>query len=448
MNKQLVFMVGLVLVGTLGSVTVTPFCGVAVYHLFAVLRPHYLWKWSLPPDVSWSFYVAIAAIAGTAMQLLGMLGRPAEDERDPSTRRFYPAHICFTLFFLWLGVTYLTAQTRDAVTADGRTLAEIMTDYVKYFLMFWVTALVARSARQVWILYVLTGLAIGYIAYEVNFLYLTSGYLGVGKDGYGGYDNNGAGLFFALGLPICFFLWEGMQRWWRWLFLALVPCLLHAVLMSYSRGAMLSLLIATPLFFFRSRRKLPFAIAGLALALLVPILAGQQIRERFSTISEYERDDSANSRFASWSAAFRIARDHPVFGVGVRNSPLLSHLYGADQEGRVIHNQYLQVAADNGFIGIGLYLALIVTSWRGVRQAQRRLAGRDDAEARQVCAMAAGLEGALAIFCVAALFLSLEAFEVQYLLFLLAAQLPIVAARLEARAVPVSESAALTPVLV
>ena len=61
----------------------------------------------------------------------------------------------------------------------------------------------ARSAagtlRQLWILLVLTASLLGYIAYEVNFLYLAYHYLGIWRSGYGGLDNNGAGLMLAMG---------------------------------------------------------------------------------------------------------------------------------------------------------------------------------------------------------------------------------------------------------
>jgi hypothetical protein len=190
--KQLLFMAGLTLFGAVGSFSITPFCGVAVYHFFAVLRPQYLWKWSLPPGISWSYYVALAAIAATVLQMLGALPRPAEPE-GPSARRFYSPHIWFALFFLWLGISYVMATQQDMVLANGKTLADVMEEYVKYFVMFWVTALVARSVRQVWALFILTGLAIGYVAYEVNFLYLASGYLGVRRDGYGVTTTTGPG---------------------------------------------------------------------------------------------------------------------------------------------------------------------------------------------------------------------------------------------------------------
>ena len=45
--KQLLFMAAMTLAGTIG-VVYRPFWGVAVYYLFATLRPQYLWQWVLP----------------------------------------------------------------------------------------------------------------------------------------------------------------------------------------------------------------------------------------------------------------------------------------------------------------------------------------------------------------------------------------------------------------
>src|SRR5208282_4025941 len=62
MTKQLLVMVALTLLGTVGVFVLDPFYGVAIYYLYAVLRPQYIWEWSLPTNVTWSFYVAICAI--------------------------------------------------------------------------------------------------------------------------------------------------------------------------------------------------------------------------------------------------------------------------------------------------------------------------------------------------------------------------------------------------
>jgi O-antigen ligase len=95
-------------------------------------------------------------------------------------------------------------------------------------------------------------------------------------------------------------------------------------------------------------------------------------------------------------------------------------------EGRTIHNQYLQVFADNGFPGGILYVTILAFTWFGLRRVMRVTRLCDTQEQREAYASACAIEGALVVFCTGALFLSCEAFECQYILILLGAQLPVV----------------------
>lgn len=187
---------------------------------------------------------------------------------------------------------------------------------------------------------------------------------------------------------------------------------------------MVSLLAMSPLLALRSRNRLVLCMFGLLLGLvMIPVMAGPEIRARFLTLSTYEADESANSRWGSWEAALRIAGDYPVFGVGIRNANLLSHQYGADHEGRTIHSNYLQVAADNGFIGLGLLLLMLGSAWLSACRVRSAVEDRDDPDARRIAAIASGVECSLCVFCVGSAFLSLEVFELPYLLVFLAVQL-------------------------
>jgi hypothetical protein len=130
-----------------------------------------------------------------------------------------------------------------------------------------------------------------------------------------------------------------------------------------------------------------------------------------------------------------IANDYPILGVGIRNSPLMSFRYGADMEGRVIHSQYLQTAADNGCVDLSLYLTALGSVWVAMRRTRNSLKGRTDEQSVLALSMLSGLEGALLIFCVGAVFLSLEVFELPYLVAFMGAQLSLLT-RLRSLAVP------------
>jgi probable O-glycosylation ligase (exosortase A-associated) len=418
--KQLIYMCLLTGLGTVGALVNGPYWAVFVYYHFAVLRPQFLWEWSLPRDVSWSFYVAIAAIVLTAA---GQGSRSASAPVGPNGTRiswYSGVHVWMLLFSVWVTLTYFTAYSQEAAYPW-------LIENLKIFTMFFVGAMVVRTIRGVWSLYIMTAFTLGYIAYEVNFAYFVNGYMSIWSNGYGGYDNNGAGLMLAMGVPLCLFVWDGTHKWYRWLAAAMIPFLMHGVILTFSRGAMVSVITASPFCWLLSRHRKQIGLAGVLTALfLVPAMAGKEVRARFLTVTESEVDASANSRRQSWKAAWNIALDYPITGVGVRNANLFSYQYGADMQGRTIHNQYLQVAADCGFVGVGLYLALLFSLGTALYRTRQSLHGRDDDEGRQAQAIVSGVMSSGIVFCIGAIFLSLDTFELTYLLMLLGAQVAVI----------------------
>ena len=365
--------------------------------------------------------MALASIGSVFLTFAG------ESQTNPDQRSEKHAPVLLSgasphvlLFGFWVSLTFFTANNREVAFP-------YLVEYLKIFIMFYVGALAIRTPGQVWSLFLMTSLTLGYIAYEVNSIYFfQGGYITIYRRGYGGLDNNGAALMLAMGVPLCFFAWEGIQKWYRWGFVLLIPVLLHAVMMSFSRGGMLSLVVTLPIYVFRSRRRLQMLATLGILASLLPFLAGTEIRARFATISESELDASAASRRTTWAIGWQMATENPVFGLGIRNSNILTRAYGADIEGRTIHSQYLQTAADSGLVALALYLGALGTVWWNLRKVRHAMADRFDPEGTRAYSIACGVEGSMAVFAVGAIFLSLENFELPYLLLLLGAQLPTV----------------------
>jgi probable O-glycosylation ligase (exosortase A-associated) len=446
--KQMIFMIGCTLLGTVG-VLVDPFYGVFVYYLFAVLRPQFMWYWVeigwwKLGDFNWSAYVAVPTIIAAVIGYRGSAAdRASEQGFDP---RLGPdarprgrtwAHYSMFAFAAWILITCLTARHFDVAW-------DCTKEYLKIFAMYGVAMLLVRSVKQVVALFVMVAVAIAYIAYEVNFKYFFEHHrLDIFHSGYCGLDNNGAALMLAMGVPLCWFAYEGWHGWLgprysylrplRYGFICVIPAIIHAVLMTYSRGAMLSLIVMVPLLWWRSRQKYRLSVAILAFILLaLPVLAGPEIRARFLSIQDNETDDSANSRRASWAAGWEIAKDNPLLGVGVRNANQFSYEYGADMKGRTIHSQYFQILADNGFPGLALYLLVLAGAWVSLRRC-RRFAESGPPGNRPVGALASGIECSLFLFMFGSAFLSLEVFELPYLLLLMAAQLAVVSGAWQVR---------------
>ena len=221
---------------------------------------------------------------------------------------------------------------------------------------------------------------------------------------------------------------------------------------------------------FRAQNKWFLTAVYLGMVGFVLAGSGPELQERFQSItsSKEERDESAQSRLTTWKIAIQMANEKPFFGFGVRNSNLFTLEYGADMEGRSIHSQYLQTAADSGWIAMGWYMAMLASTFLGiwwvrfflrrqnpitqkhstaVRVVPAILMGpitgtlwyhsltRQDPnpEIRKVRSLASGLECSLFLFCIGAVFLSLEHFEMPYIILVLAMQLTAITRQVAAR---------------
>ncbi|MGL6096215.1 MAG: O-antigen ligase family protein [Fimbriiglobus sp.] len=407
--KHAVFMAVVTLIGAGGTVAAGPHVGLTVYYVFSMLRPQFLWNWSLSAvgadTVAWSFYVAVVTLGGTA---LGLGGGPRP--------RFGPVHLALWGLAVWVTLSFAFARHPEKA-------APYYEEYAKIFVMFTCGAFAVRTVGQVWGLTVAVAATDVYLGYEVNAMYLSGGLPRDWVSLTGGLDNNGVGLMFAMGIPVCYFLWEGTRHPLRWGYVFGIAVLGHAVLLSMSRGAMLSLIVAGPLLLYFSTRKRE--VLGFLAVAAVGVLAtaGPAVQERFFSISAHDADESANSRKTSWAIAIRMANEEPIFGLGVRNSVLYTRAYGADIEGRAIHNMYLQLAADCGWVGMGWFVFLLVAAGFAAAGVWRRHRDRDDTDAIRSRALAAGAACALGVYAFGAVFLSLDTFEFPYMLILVVGQL-------------------------
>ncbi|HEV3439362.1 MAG TPA: O-antigen ligase family protein, partial [Gemmata sp.] len=396
--KQMIFLALTSFLGIAGSFTISPLWGIAVYYMFAVLRPQFIWDWVeamgvMLQDVQWSFSVAVSTLIATVLWRVGLLF-PLGAIRDPwyGHPRYTRSHYLFFGFVVWISITYLTAVKQQVAEQP-------FVEYVKIFVMFICATQVLRRISDLWVIYyVVLGSAV-YAAYEINFFYFFDGVMLLNQRGYGGLDNNGAALIVAMAVPMAYFAWEANRYWIRWGFLLVIPILVHALMLSFSRGGMVALGVTAIPVWFRTRHKWLLTSVYLCLGAFVLATAGKELQERFFSISKNDADESAQSRLTTWKIAVQMANERPFFGFGIRNSNLFTFQYGADIEGRSIHSQYLQTAADSGWVGLGLYLSVLLSTFLGLWSVRQFLRKYRDPETLAVKSMAAGLECALFLFC-------------------------------------------------
>jgi O-antigen ligase len=158
-----------------------------------------------------------------------------------------------------------------------------------------------------------------------------------------------------------------------------------AVLLSGDRLALLTMLAAPiliALFVRRIRKPLLIALPVLTALLgsilyLSPTMYHRQIETTAQVISHIDESHYG----IIFKSALEVARDHPIFGVGMHNYQAVCldaeygpQLVGPQQLPRCSghpHNTYLEWLAEGGLVGLGFYVAFVVLTLRALVQWRR-----------------------------------------------------------------------------
>ena len=163
-------------------------------------------------------------------------------------------------------------------------------------------------------------------------------------------------------------LFTNLGRLYKWLATAVLCLGSIALILTFSRGGWLALMLSLALLCFVTWRrrglslKAPIAVLALLALLYVPFhsLIGARL---FG-------DDrgSAESRIPLMNLAFRITADHPLLGVGANNFTVAMGPYLTSEFREeflfAVHNKYLLVLAETGIGGLIAFVAFFVGTVR------------------------------------------------------------------------------------
>ncbi len=151
------------------------------------------------------------------------------------------------------------------------------------------------------------------------------------------------------------------------------------IILTYSRGVMLSLIMAMAvLFILMSLNKvkkvpLPEMLIKSLVIILIVVLASKlfsigkregQVQERLKERAVQlvsEGDSSRQARLQFWKAALKISMDYPFFGTGLKTFGRFYPPYEDDIRhfSKYVHNLYLQVISEMGWLTFFFFMALL-----------------------------------------------------------------------------------------
>ncbi|MDH3588597.1 MAG: putative O-glycosylation ligase, exosortase A system-associated, partial [Gammaproteobacteria bacterium] len=330
------------------SALVLPHLGVLLWTWISIMNPHRL-SWGFADNLP--FVLIIASITITTWLF----------SREP---KLPPSRV-----LMWAAFAFTIQATISSVAAlHPEHSWPLWESVIKTFVLFFVAAALINSKVRIQAMLWIIGISFGFFATNGVMATLSSGGMNVlrGPPRTMLYDNNALALSLVMALPVLNYLrMSSANQLVRTVLVVVMMFTLVAILTSYSRGSLIALAAGGLLFLRSAKGGVIVLIMLVALGLMVVQVMPERWHERVFTITSVESiqaDSSFSGRTDAWYVSWRMAKDRPLTGGGFS---AVEHLgtfikYRPDAtRGRAAHSVYFQVLGDHGFIGLGLYLAML-----------------------------------------------------------------------------------------
>ncbi len=352
------FIVLTIILGSLPFCFARPYIGILMWAWISYMNPHRL-TWS--NDVK---YFPVAQYVGIAT-LLGYLFTKDRDklpmEREVVLLMLLWAFYTFTSFF---GLS-------TSVWNEWSRISKIL-------LFTFLTIILCIDKQKIKSLLLIIAFSIGFYGVKgAIFSILTGGDNRVwGPEDSFIADNNDLGLALLMVIPILLYAsnMEENRKLKLLLRISFYGCII-ATLFTYSRGTFLGLGVLFLCLLYKSKKKILSALlVSMAIACAI-MFVPEKLVNRIESIRTYQQDSSAMGRINAWYFAWNLALERPFVGGGFGVSEQRNfQLYAPDPlDFHASHSIYFEVLGEHGFVGLGLFLALLISSILSVKKMKKNL---------------------------------------------------------------------------
>lgn len=391
------YLLALIVFGSLPFILARVHIGIMMWAWLGYMNPHrlaYGFAFSFP------FSQVIAAVTLVA----------ALFSREKKSLPWHSITFFWIALVIWMNISTLNALIPvDAIKEWDRTM--------KIMLMILLTLMFIRKKEQIEQLVLVIALSLGFLGARGGAIWLASG--GSGKtfgpvDSFIG-DNNSFGLALVMTVPLLRYLQvRAKNKYISWGYIAIIGANVVAILSTFSRGALLASTAMALFISWNSKYRVRMIAALIVAAPLALSLMPDSWWARMGTIQTYEQDASAMGRINAWTYAFNLALDHPLTGGGFQCfDKQLFYKYAPNPEDfHDAHSIYFEMLAENGFVGLFLFLGLGASSFFAAGKLKKMV--RDKPELEWAGDLGAMLQVSLVGYAVGGAFLGLSTFDFFY----------------------------------
>ena len=184
---------------------------------------------------------------------------------------------------------------------------------------------------------------------------------------------NVLGTYLLLVIPVTIALMWSSKRWLtKIVFTGIVGIMFVTLLLTYSRGCWIAIMIAAAMYITFVKGKLwGLALLAIPFVPMILTLLPANVVERLTSIGNLE-DTSSNYRMNIWLGSLTMIRDWWVSGIGLGTDAFMQvypfYAFSAAFASHS-HNLYMQILVENGIVGFLLFATVIVFAMKSLSRA-------------------------------------------------------------------------------
>lgn len=350
------------ILGLVPWILTRPYIGVLAWAWLSYMNPH---------RMTWGFAYSMPFAQIVAVTLLLSLLFTKEKLRVPVNG----LTVTWFLYLAWMVVTTMFAIYPDDAWFR---LGEVMKIQLFIFITIMVMTTRQRVDALVWVIVI----SIGYFSVKGGIFTLQTGgqYHVWGPPMTMIADNNHLATASLMILPLMLYLArQTRHKWLKWVLLGSALSTAFSIIGSQSRGAFVAGAAVAAFLVLRSKHKFVGLVGITGAVVLLLAFAPESWHMRMETIRDYEEDQSAMGRLNAWGYAINVANSrltgagfdswtNETFAIWAPHSPY----------GRAAHSIYFGVLGEHGWVGLVLFVTILLAAWRRATWVRRQVRGSEE----------------------------------------------------------------------
>lgn len=187
------------------------------------------------------------------------------------------------------------------------------------------------------------------------------------------YDPNDLAFVMVTFMPVVYYFMKQKTGFAKIFLLTVIVMMLIAMLATASRGGVVGLIVIAAVIFKKQGKSLKQAIFPLiVIIIVVKLFASTIFWERMSTMSDLNEDynvTAGGGRMEIWKNGLKMMARRPLTGVGANAFEVAEgEFHGGMGKWNAPHNSFVQIGAELGVIGLILFVKLLTSSIKSIRE--------------------------------------------------------------------------------